>query len=124
MTRTSCHPSPGVALLVVTRYVVPADGADDFLARASAALAALAARPGWRSGRVGRAIDDGTRWVVATEWDSVGAYRRALSSYEVKVAAGPLLSAALDEPSAYEVVVATGLGSDGLAVASARADDA
>ena len=35
----------------------------------------------------------------------VGAYRRALSSYDVKVGAVPLLSRALDEPSAYEAVV-------------------
>ena len=33
-----------------------------------------------------------------------GAYRRALSSYDVKLHAVPTLSRALDEPSAYEVV--------------------
>ena len=37
-------------------------------------------------------------------WEDVGAYRRALSSYDVKVTAVPLLSRAVDEPSAYEVV--------------------
>ena len=34
----------------------------------------------------------------------MGAYRRALSSYDVKLHAVPTLSRALDEPSAYEVV--------------------
>ncbi len=34
----------------------------------------------------------------------MGAYRRALSTYDVKLAAVPTLSQALDEPSAYEVV--------------------
>jgi hypothetical protein len=42
--------------------------------------------------------------VLTTEWENVGAYRRALSSYEVKVGAVALLSTAIDEPSAYEVV--------------------
>ena len=32
-----------------------------------------------------------------------GAYRRALSAYDVKLDAVPLLSRALDEPSAYEI---------------------
>jgi hypothetical protein len=34
----------------------------------------------------------------------VGSYRRALSSYDVKVTAVPLLSLAYDEPSAFEVM--------------------
>ena len=40
--------------------------------------------------------------MLITEWASVGAYRRALSSYDVKVHATPLLAQSLDEPSAYE----------------------
>ena len=102
-------------MLVVTRYAVPGAGTSDFQERARAALAALAARPGWRSGRIGRATDDRSLWVLVTEWDSVGAYRRALSAYDVKVEAVPLLSLAMDEPSAFEVLVAEGLGADGLA---------
>ena len=51
-----------------------------------------------------RALDDPTLWVLTTRWDNVGAYRRALSSYDVKLQAVPLLSRAVDEPSAYEVV--------------------
>jgi hypothetical protein len=35
----------------------------------------------------------------------VGAYRRALSSYEVKLAATPVLALGRDEPSAFEVLV-------------------
>ena len=37
----------------------------------------------------------------ATRWKDVGSYRRALSSYDVKMAAVPTLSRAVDEPSAY-----------------------
>ena len=43
-------------------------------------------------------------WVLATTWETSGAYRRALSAYDVKLRAVPLLGRALDEPSAYEVV--------------------
>ena len=64
----------------------------------------LAERPGYVDGRVGRNLDDPTLWVLTTRWDDVGAYRRALSSYDVKLQAVPLLSRAVDEPSAYEVV--------------------
>ena len=40
--------------------------------------------------------------MLVTRWQDVGSYRRALSSYDVKVGAVPLLSRAIDEPSAYE----------------------
>ena len=53
---------------------------------------------------MGRNVDDPTLWVLVTTWEHVGAYRRALSSYDVKLHAVPLLSRALDEPSAYEAV--------------------
>ena len=54
-------------------------------------------------GRVGRAADDPTQWVLTTEWTGVGAYRRSLSSYDVKVDAAPLLSLGA-RPSAFEVL--------------------
>ncbi len=65
---------------------------------------ALAERPGYVDGTIGRNLDDPALWVLTTTWEHVGAYRRALSSYEVKLRAVPLLSRALDEPSAYEPV--------------------
>ncbi len=91
-------------VLVVTRFDVPEAEAGSFLPRAQAALAAFAGRPGYVRGRVGRAADDPTAWVLTTEWVGVGAYRRSLSSYEVKVDAAPLLSLGRDEPSAFEVL--------------------
>jgi len=90
-------------VLVVNRFVVPGDDTD-FRTRAAAALAALGARPGYLRGRLGRAYDDPTRWTLLTEWESVGAYRRALSAYDVKVNATPLLAESLDEPSAFEIL--------------------
>jgi hypothetical protein len=71
-------------------------------------LTGLGACQGFLTGAVGRAVDDPGLWVLETSWDSVGSYRRALSSYEIKVAVVPLLSRALDEPSAFEVIVGEG----------------
>jgi hypothetical protein len=68
------------------------------------ALAALAQRPGYLGGTIGRNVDEPTLWLLTTRWENVGSYRRALSSYDVKLTAVPLLSQAIDEPSAYEVV--------------------
>jgi quinol monooxygenase YgiN len=90
--------------LVVSRFRVPVEDGEAFRAELAAAHAVLAARPGYVDGRVGRNVDDPTLWVLTTRWENVGAYRRALSSYDVKLHAVPVLSRALDEPSAYELV--------------------
>jgi quinol monooxygenase YgiN len=94
----------GVPVLVVNRFRVPAEGAEAFRADLEAAHGLLAAREGYLDGVVGRNVDEPDLWVLTTRWVHVGAYRRALSSYDVKLGAVPLLSRALDEPSAYEVV--------------------
>jgi quinol monooxygenase YgiN len=91
-------------VLVVTRFSVPVEEGEEFRAELAAAHEVLATRPGYVDGRIGRNLDDPTLWVLTTEWENVGAYRRALSSYDVKLRAVPLLSRAFDEPSAYEVV--------------------
>ncbi|HEY0696241.1 MAG TPA: antibiotic biosynthesis monooxygenase [Micromonospora sp.] len=89
-------------MLVTNRFVVDEDAAATFTERAHAALAALAARPGYRRGQLLRALDDPRHWCLVTEWESVGTYRRALGAFDVKVNATPLLAESLDEPSAYE----------------------
>ena len=95
-------------MIVVTRYRVPDADTDAFRRDARAALDVLAARPGWVSGRLGRNTDEPDLWVLTTEWVNVGSYRRALSPYEVKVTAVPLLSRCIDEPTAYELVEVLG----------------
>ena len=96
----------------MTRFVVePADEAA-FRDDAAAALRALSERPGWLGGRLGRAIDDGSGWLLLTEWESVGAYRRALGGFDVKMHATPLLARAVAEPSAYETFADAGDPSD------------
>ena len=86
-------------VLVVNRFRTP----DASLrAELEAALAVLKAQVGFEDGRAGRNVDDPALWVLVTRWRDVGSYRRALSSYDVKVGVVPLLSRAVDEPSAYE----------------------
>lgn len=97
-------------MIVLTRFAVEPGDEDTFRAQAQAALGALAERPGWRGGRLGRAVDDGRAWLLLTEWESVGAYRRALGGYDVKLHATPLLARAIAEPSAYEVLEAGDAG--------------
>ncbi len=70
------------------------------------ALIAFSRFPGFNDGEVTRAIDDPSLFMLAMSWVGVGAYRRALSDFDIKVHVVPLLSRALDEPSAYEVVSA------------------
>ena len=91
-------------MLVVNRFRVPEDGGRGVPRRPGAGARGAGRAPGLRSRPVGRNVDDPTLWVLVTTWENVGAYRRALSSYDVKLHAVPLLSRAIDEPSAYEVV--------------------
>jgi hypothetical protein len=86
-------------MIAITHF---ADDAPDFADRAQAALAALAGRPGYVRGTLGRSTDDAAAWVLLTEWENVGSYRRALGNYDVKINATPLLASAVDVPSAFE----------------------
>jgi quinol monooxygenase YgiN len=90
-------------VIVVNRFRVPEPEGGAFRVDLQRAHDALAARPGYLVGTMGRNVDDPELWVLTTTWEHVGAYRRALSAYDVKLHAVPTLSRALDEPSAYEV---------------------
>ena len=92
-------------MLVVTRLRVPPGDEEPFAAAAGQALELLSARPGYLAGDLGRAADDADLWLLCSRWTGAGAYRRALSAYDSKVALAPLMAYALDEPSAYDVVV-------------------
>jgi Antibiotic biosynthesis monooxygenase len=97
-------------VLVVSRYRVPEDESVEFAGRAGEALDVLAEQPGFLRGSVGRNVDEPDLWVLSTQWINVGAYRRALSSYDVKTRAVPVMLHALNEPSAYEVMITRGDG--------------
>lgn len=92
-------------MLALTRLRVPDADSAAVEAGARAALADLSLRVGFVRGHLGRAPDDPTLWVLATEWDAVGSYRRGLSAYDVKVSLAPLMRYIVAEPSAFEVVV-------------------
>lgn len=108
-------------MLVVTRFEVDGD-AGSFLVAAQAALDAFAARPGFVRGAVGRAADDPVAWVLTTEWEGVGAYRRSLGAYDVKVHAAPLLAQGRDEASAFEVLASVEGGAAAVGVSRRAAD--
>jgi quinol monooxygenase YgiN len=93
-------------VIVVNRFRVPEAEQTQFRDDLERAREALSGQRGYVAGRIGRNVDDPGLWVLTTEWEGPGAYRRALSAYDVKLAAVPTLSRALDEPSAYETVVA------------------
>ena len=104
MTSRLADPDTLAAVIVVTRFRVPQDEHAAFRGDLERARQTLAGQRGYVAGRIGRNVDDPELWVLTTEWEGPGAYRRALSAYDVKLTAVPTLSRALDEPSAYERV--------------------
>ena len=86
-------------MFAVTRFRT--DDPAALLADGAALLAALRARPGFVAGEFGTAADDPGLCDLLTTWDGVGAYRRALSAAEVKVAGAPVWLHAVDEPGVY-----------------------
>ena len=91
-------------MLIVNRFRVPESEGEQFRTEVAEAHAALAEQRGYLQGSIGRNVDDPTLWALVTTWENVGAYRRALSSYDVKLRAVALLGRAIEEPSAFEVV--------------------
>ncbi len=88
-------------MFAVTRLRVSGDDGEELTAAVAPLLSALAARPGFRDGELGRSANDPALWALVTRWDGVGAYRRALSAAEVKIAGAPVWLHAVDEPGVY-----------------------
>lgn len=97
------EPVPGFAVALRFRAADPAT----LLVQLREAVDLLATFEGFVDARIERAIDDSDLLALTLGWATVGAYRRALSSYDVKVSVVPLLSAAIDEPTAFEVLQVT-----------------
>lgn len=91
-------------MLVVNRFRGGGRSENDVGAGLQEALAVMSQQRGFLDGHVGRNVDDPDLWVLQTRWEGPGAYRRALSAYDVKLRAWQHLVQALDEPSAYEVL--------------------
>lgn len=111
--RTGRSPCPGAAaagwdaggMIAVIRYSVPEARSEEFAAHAKRILDVLAAQPGHRAGRVGRAVDETELWAIVSEWEGAGFYRRALSAARMEMY--PLMSLMINESSAFEVVYET-----------------
>ncbi len=69
------------------------------------ALELLLAQPGCRRGLFTRSTES-EAWVLTVEFESISAYRRALSPFEVRTHVIPFLARADSaEPGAYEIVL-------------------
>lgn len=89
-------------MFVVIRFRVPQSAQAEFVAKLETAVEVLSRQRGFVSARTGRNADDPELLALTMDWVNIGSYRRALSPYEVKLAAVPLLSLAIDEPTAYD----------------------
>jgi hypothetical protein len=100
-----------VAVLLVCRFDVPAADVAGLRTRAGRALELLTAQSGCRGGELGRAVDEPDAWVLVVRFDSVDAYRRALSPFPVREHVVPLLAEArTDAPAAFETLVSAAGG--------------
>lgn len=85
-------------MLAISRFASPGPM---FPQEARAAVEWWAKREGCLGIDVVRNLDDPELWAVVSRWESVGAYRRSFNGYDAKMILTPLLSRAIDEPSAY-----------------------
>lgn len=101
-------------MLLVRHYRVEAGDIGGFTARARRAIELLTAQPGCRRATLARATEDGQTWLLVAEFDSVNAYRRALSPFDVREHVVPLLSepdqTGTGDPSTFESLL---IGTDG-----------
>lgn len=95
-------------MIVVNRFRVPDADTARFLDQGRAAVEVLSQRDGFLTADLGRNLDEAALWTITTRWRNVGSYRRALQGYESKMVVVPLLSLAIDEPSAYDAVELVG----------------
>ncbi len=86
--------------MAISRFRVPGD-ADGFVAAARAVVERFAASAGCTGARLVQNLDEPELWAIVSSWADVGSYRRAFNGTEAKLVLIPLLSLAIDEPSAY-----------------------
>lgn len=88
-------------MFAVTRLRGSGSDVPGLVAAATELLGLLRGQPGFRDGALGRAADEPDLLALWTAWDGVGSYRRALGTYEVKIAGAPVWQHAVDEPGVY-----------------------
>jgi len=85
-------------MLAISRF---RDQGDGFRDEAQPVVDWWSARPGCVSMDLVQNLDEPGLWAIVGRWVSVGAYRRSFNGYDAKMLLTPLLSRAVDEPSAY-----------------------
>jgi quinol monooxygenase YgiN len=88
-------------VLVVSRFRVPSE-VGGFVEAATAATERFRSSVGCRSAELVQNLDEPELWAIVSTWADVGSYRRAFNGTEAKLVLIPLLSLAIDEPSAYD----------------------
>ena len=84
-------------LLAISRF---RDVGPGFAEEAETVAAFWRERPGCLDVSVVRNLDDQDLWAIVSRWENVGAYRRSFNGFDAKMVLTPVLSQALDEPSA------------------------
>ena len=88
-------------MLAISRFRVPASNAAGFVSRARVAVDFFASCTGCLGVDLLQNLDDPELWTITSRWVDVGSYRRSFDGYDAKLALVPVLSEAIDEPSAY-----------------------
>jgi quinol monooxygenase YgiN len=96
-------------VISISRFQVEPASADRFRADAEVAVAQFASSVGCLGAELVRNLDDPRLWTILSRWQQVGDYRRAFNGTPAKLALIPLLSLAIDEPSAYDDPAVLGL---------------
>jgi quinol monooxygenase YgiN len=87
-------------VIAISRFRVPGDPSG-FRAGAGLVVERFAASAGCEGAELVQNLDEPQLWAVVSRWADVGSYRRAFNGTEAKLVLMPLLSLAIDEPSAY-----------------------
>ncbi|HHT12678.1 MAG TPA: antibiotic biosynthesis monooxygenase [Propionibacterium sp.] len=85
-------------MLAISRFASPGP---TFQQEAGAAVEWWSQRTGCLGIDVVQNLDDPELWAIVSRWESVGDYRRSFNGYDAKMILTPLLSRAIDEPSAF-----------------------
>jgi len=110
-------------VLLVCAFAVAESERAAFTAQARVVVTLLGGQPGCRGVSIGRAVDTPEHWVLTARFDSVTAYRRALSPFAVREQVAPFLAECLPAaPSTYEVLL-EGVGGAVQETASLRSED-
>lgn len=85
----------------ISRFRVAEGDLVSFRERADAAARFFRACAGCRSADLLQNLDEPDLWCLVSDWVDVGSYRRSFGGFTAKMVLVPVLSEAIDEPSAY-----------------------